>query len=72
MAERSKAWVSGPSFAEIVDSNPVEDIDVCCVCCELSGVGLCDGSFTRPEESYQVERVWVWSWSLDNNKVWAH
>ena len=27
---------------------------VCCVCCVLSGRGLCDGLITRPEESYQL------------------
>ena len=25
---------------------------VCCECCVLSGRGLCDGLFPRPEESY--------------------
>jgi len=27
----------------------------------LSGRGLCDGLSTRPEESYRVWCVWVWS-----------
>jgi len=27
---------------------------ICCVCCVLSGRGLCDGLITRPEESYRV------------------
>ena len=27
-------------------------MSVCCECCVLSGRGLCDGLFTRPEESY--------------------
>jgi hypothetical protein len=30
---------------------------VCCVCCVLSGRGLCDESITRPEESYRLWRV---------------
>jgi hypothetical protein len=30
---------------------------VCCVCCVLSGRGLCDGLITRPEESYRLWRV---------------
>jgi hypothetical protein len=30
---------------------------VCCVCCVLSGRGLCDELITRPEESYQLWRV---------------
>ena len=27
-------------------------MDVCCECCVLSGMGLCDRLITRPEESY--------------------
>jgi hypothetical protein len=30
---------------------------VCCVCCILSGRGLCDELFSRPEESYRLWRV---------------
>jgi hypothetical protein len=30
---------------------------VCCVCCVLSGRGLCDELITRPEESYRLWRV---------------
>jgi len=32
---------------------------VCCLCCVLSGRGLCDGLITRPEESYRLWRVVV-------------
>jgi hypothetical protein len=32
-------------------------MDVCCVCCVLSG--LCGGLITRPEESYRLWRVVV-------------
>jgi hypothetical protein len=32
---------------------------VCCVCCVLSGRGLCDDLITRPEESYRLWRVVV-------------
>jgi hypothetical protein len=32
---------------------------VCCVCCMLSGRGLCDELITRPEESYRVWHVVV-------------
>jgi hypothetical protein len=45
------------------------------VCCEyyvLSGRGLCVELITRPEESYRVWCVWVWSWSLDNKVTLAH
>ena len=27
---------------------------VCCECCVLSGIGLCDELITRPEESYRL------------------
>jgi len=27
---------------------------VSCECCVLSGIGLCDGPITHPEESYRV------------------
>jgi hypothetical protein len=27
---------------------------LCCVCCVLSGRGLCDGLITRTEESYRL------------------
>jgi hypothetical protein len=37
-----------------------------CECCLLSGRGLCVRPITRPEESYRVYYVWMWSWSLDN------
>jgi hypothetical protein len=40
-------------------------MSVCCECCVLSGRGLCVGLVTRPEESYRVWCVWVWSWSLE-------
>jgi hypothetical protein len=36
-----------------------------CGCCVLSGRGLCVGPNTRPEESYRVWCVRVWSRSLD-------
>jgi hypothetical protein len=43
---------------------------VFCECWLLSGRGLCVGLITRPEESYPVWCVWVWSWSLDNGRLW--
>jgi hypothetical protein len=45
---------------------------VYCECCVLSGRGLYVGLITRPEESYPVWFVWVWSWSLDNEEDLAH
>jgi len=44
---RSKAQVYSRSPAEIEGS-------VCCECCGLSGIGLCDALITRPEESYRL------------------
>ena len=29
-------------------------MSVCCDCCVLSGIGLCDALITRPEESYRL------------------
>jgi hypothetical protein len=41
-------------------------MSVSCKCYVLSGRGLCDGPITRPEKSYRVWCVWVWSRYLDN------
>jgi len=51
---RSKAWVCSRSLARIVGSNPAGGKDVCVESCVLSDRGLCDGSITRPEESYRL------------------
>jgi hypothetical protein len=62
VVERSKAWVFGRSLAETAGSNPTgAPMFVSRKCCVLSGRGLCDGPITRPEESYQVLCVRVWS-----------
>jgi hypothetical protein len=45
---------------------------VCCVCCVLSGRGLCDEPITRPEESYRKWYVWVWFRNLVNEEALAH
>jgi hypothetical protein len=44
-------------------------MSVSCDCCVLSGRGFCVGMITRPEESYRLWCVWVWSWSLDNEAL---
>ena len=60
VAARSKAWVCGRSLFGIAGSNPTEGIDVCLLCCVLSGRGLCEGPIMRPKESYRVfVCVWV-------------
>jgi hypothetical protein len=59
-------------LAGTVVSNPTGDMDVFSECCVLTDRGLCVGLITRPEESYQVWCVWVWSWSLDNEEALDH
>jgi hypothetical protein len=44
---------------------------VCCECCVLSSRGLCDRLITRPEESYRLWRVVVWSRNLENEEAKA-
>jgi hypothetical protein len=46
-------------------------ISVSCECCVLSGRGLCVWLITRPEESYRIWSVWMWSWSLDMGEALA-
>jgi hypothetical protein len=66
-----KAWVRGRSLAVIAGSNPAGGMDVC-LSIMLSSRGLCDGLITRPEESYRVWCVWVWSWSFDDKDALVH
>jgi len=58
VAARPKAWVYGRLLAGIVGSNPAAGMDGC-LCCVLSGRGLCDGLITRPEKSYRLWHVVV-------------
>ena len=69
---RSKAWICGSLLAGIAGSNPARDVIVCCECWVLPGRGICIGLTTRPEGSFRVWCVWVWSWSLDNEEALAH
>ena len=46
-------------------------MSVRCECCVLSGRGLYDKLITRPEESYRVWCVWVWSRKLMNEETIA-
>jgi hypothetical protein len=50
------AWVCGRWLPGIPGSNPAGAMDVSplCVCCVLSGRGLCGWLIARPEESYRV------------------
>jgi hypothetical protein len=43
-------------------------MSVCCECCVLSGIGLCDGLITHPEESYQLWHVVVCDQETSQNK----
>jgi len=54
VAAQSKAWICGLSIAGNEGSNPEGDMDVSCGCCLLSGKGLCEGPFLRPEQSYPM------------------
>ena len=71
MAARSKAWVCGSLPAETVGSNPTGGMDVCCVCCLLSGGVLCDELITPPEESYRLWCVVVCDLELVNEEALA-
>ena len=42
---------------------------VTCECCFLLSRGLCNGSVTRPDKSYRVWCVWVWSRNLNDEKA---
>ena len=71
MAARSKAWVLAARFLGLrVRIPPRAWMSV--VFCVLSGRGPYDGLITRPEDFYRVWRIWVWSWSLDNEETLAH
>ena len=50
MAAGSEARACGRSPAENVGSNPSRDMDICCECCVLSAIGLCNEPITRLEE----------------------
>ena len=52
-----RSWVRIPRGAWIF---------VCCECRVLSGRGLCDELITRPEESYRLWCVVVWSRNIKN------
>ena len=47
-------------------------ISISCGCCVFLGRGLCVGPKSRPEESYRVWCVWVWSRGLGNEDALPH
>jgi hypothetical protein len=54
------------SLAGIMGSNPAGGMAVSRVSVVRS---FCVGLVTRPEESYRVWFVWVWSWTLENEEA---
>jgi hypothetical protein len=54
VAVRSKVRVCDRSIAGIAGSNLTGGMDVSWECCVLSGRFICDGTMSRPEESYRV------------------
>jgi hypothetical protein len=57
-----KAYACCRALAGIVGLNSTGGMDVCLLWVfVLSGRGLCDGPIPRPDESYQLWCVWVWS-----------
>ena len=51
---------------------PGARVYVCCVCCLLSGRGLCIRLMNRLQESHRMWCVWVSSRSLDSEEALAH
>jgi len=68
-AAPSKASVYGLSFAGFAGSNPAAYMDTSFEYCVFLCRGPCVRLITRPEDSYRVWCVWVWSWSLDNQEA---
>jgi hypothetical protein len=60
--------VCGLSPAGSAGSNPAEGSDVS-RSCFLSNVGLCDWPIPRPEKSYRVFCVWVWSRNFNDKEA---
>ena len=75
VAEQSIAWVYGrpPALLGMQFQIPPRScMSVWFDCFVLSGRGLFFGLITRPEDSYRLLCVWVWSWSFDNKEALAH
>jgi len=71
MAAQSKAFVCDLSLAGTVDPVPPRHGYLFVVSGVFSRRGLCVGLITRPEKSYRMWFVWVWSWRLDNDDALA-
>jgi len=64
LSERSKGWVCGRSFSEIVSSIPAGCMDVCLLWVLFVVRGVCFGLITRLEgvlPSVMSDSVWSWS-----------
>jgi hypothetical protein len=66
----------GPTTARLLGLRvwimPGTWMSVSCECCVLSGRGLCDGLIARPEETYRIWCVWVWSRNHNSEEAVAH
>jgi len=71
VATQFKAWVCGRSLAGITGSNVARGMDVWLLWV-LLGRRFCVRLTTRPEESYRISCVWLWSWRLDNQEALAN
>jgi hypothetical protein len=71
VAARSKAWVCGHFYWHCGFESPL-GVWMSTSVRVLLGRRLCDGPITRWEEFYRVWYVSVWSWNLNNEKVWVH
>jgi len=70
VAARSKAWIYGRSRAGDCGFESHRGHRCLSVlCCVLSGRSLCDGLITRPEKSYLLWCVVVWSTNLKNEAM---
>jgi len=56
----------------LVSFSPESYMPVSHQCCLLSGNNRCVVLITRPEESYRLWCVWMWSWILDDEAVLVH
>ena len=73
VASQTKASVCGRSLDGNACSNPAGDMDLSLVgVFVMSSRGLCDGLITRPDESYRVRCIWVWSGNFFNEEVQEH
>jgi len=47
-------------------------VSVFCKYCVLSGRSVCFGLTTRPEKTWRMWGVWMWSWNFDEEEALLH